>query len=137
MENTELKRALRCSGKAALGLLAVMAGLLLLYHCPFRYFFGVSCPGCGMTRALLAAVRSDFETAFSYHPLFPLLIPAALWIGLRAHGLLRMSSRKETAYILAFAGAFILVYVVRLLSGDPVIAPEPESGLLLRILSGL
>lgn len=137
MENTELKRALRRSGKAALGLLAVMAGLLLLYHCPFRYFFGVSCPGCGMTRALLVAVRSDFETAFSYHPLFPLLIPAALWIGLRAYGLLRMSSRKETAYILAFAGAFILVYVVRLLSGDPVIAPEPESGLLFRILSGL
>lgn len=135
MENVKLRRALRRGGKAALGLLAVAAGLLLLYHCPFRYVFGVSCPGCGMTRALLAAVFSDFETAFSYHPLFPLLIPAALWLGLRACG--RPPFKRETAYILAFAGAFILVYAARLLSGDPVVAPEPASGLLFRMLPGL
>ena len=52
------------------------AALLLVYHCPFRYIFGVSCPGCGMTRALVAAVFSDLETAFGFHPLFPLLVPA-------------------------------------------------------------
>ena len=112
MANMELRRALRRGGKAALGLLAVAAGLLLLYHCPFRYVFGVSC-----------------------HPLFPLLIPAALWLGLRACG--RLPSKRETAYILAFAGAFILVYAARLLPGDPVVAPEPASGLLFRVLPGL
>ena len=95
-----------------------------------------------MTRALVAAVFSDLETAFGFHPLFPLLVPAALWIGLRACGLracglLHMPRKRETAYILAFAGVFILVYLVRLLCGDPVIAPDPESGLLFRLLRAL
>ncbi|MFR7551894.1 MAG: DUF2752 domain-containing protein [Acutalibacteraceae bacterium] len=134
MANMKLRRALRRGGKAALGLLAVAAGLFLLYQCPFRYVFGVSCPGCGMTRALLAAVFSDFETAFSYHPLFPLLIQRRSGWPAR---LRRLPSKRETAYILAFAGAFILVYAARLLSGDPVVAPEPASGLLFRVLPGL
>lgn len=60
----------------------------------------------------------DLETALGFHPLFPLLVPAALWIGLRVCGLLHMSRKRETAYILAFAGVFILVYLVRLLCGD-------------------
>ena len=48
-----------------------------------------------------------------------------------------MPRKRETAYILAFAGVFILVYLVRLLCGDPVIAPDPESGLLFRLLRAL
>ena len=57
-----------------------LCAVILSYHlltwftgCPFRFFFGISCPGCGMTRALLAALRLDFAAAFSYHPLFFLL----------------------------------------------------------------
>ena len=128
MEKTVRNTKARRLAKILLGLLAAAAALLLVYHCPFRYIFGVSCPGCGMTRALVA---------FGFHPLFPLLIPAALWIGLRACGLLHMPRKRETAYILAFAGVFILVYLVRLLCGDPVIAPDPESGLLFRLLRAL
>ena len=137
MEKTVRNTKARRLAKILLGLLAAAAALLLVYHCPFRYIFGVSCPGCGMTRALVAAVFSDLETAFGFHPLFPLLVPAALWIGLRACGLLHMPRKRETAYILAFAGVFILVYLVRLLCGDPVIAPDSESGLLFRLLRAL
>lgn len=137
MEKTVRNTKARRLAKILLGLLAAAAALLLVYHCPFRYIFGVSCPGCGMTRALVAAVFSDLETAFGFHPLFPLLVPAALWIGLRACGLLHMPRKRETAYILAFAGVFILVYLVRLLCGDPVIAPDPQSGLLFRLLRAL
>ena len=57
-----------------------LCAVILSYHlltwftgCPFRFFFGISCPGCGMPRALLAALRLDFAAAFSYHPLFFLL----------------------------------------------------------------
>ena len=55
-----------------------LCAVILSYHlltwftgCPFRFFFGISCPGCGMTRALLAALRLDFAAAFSYHPSLP------------------------------------------------------------------
>ncbi len=125
------------AARAVLALLAVAGALVLLYHCPFRALFGVACPGCGMTRALLSAVFSDFKTAFAYHPLFPLLIPAALWIGLRLFGRLRLSAKRETPYILLFAGVFFLVYIVRLCSGDPVVAPDVAHGLVPRLLAGL
>ena len=62
-----------------------LCAVILSYHlltwftdCPFRFFFGISCPGCGMTRALLAALRLDFAAAFSYHPLF-FLLPFSCW----------------------------------------------------------
>lgn len=38
--------------------------------CLFLTIFGIPCPGCGMTRALLAALRLDFPAAFSHHPMF-------------------------------------------------------------------
>ncbi|MDD7645970.1 MAG: DUF2752 domain-containing protein [Ruminococcus bromii] len=112
----------------------VVACLVLIYHCPFRYLFGVACPGCGMTRALLAAVFSDFEAAFAFHPLFPLLIPAALYLGLRESGRLRLTPRAENTYILLFAGLFILVYVLRLCAGDPIVQPDFSASWLARVL---
>lgn len=38
--------------------------------CVFRTVTGVPCPGCGMTRAWLAALRLDLPAALAYHPLF-------------------------------------------------------------------
>ncbi len=53
---------------AYLGLVALLYTLGL--SCIFQSIFGISCPGCGMTRALLAALRFDFKAAFSFHPMF-------------------------------------------------------------------
>lgn len=122
-------------GKLLLILLIAAAGLVFFYHCPFRYFFGISCPGCGMTRALLAAVFSDFETAFSYHPLFPMLIPVGVYIVLYVFFGMRVPSRRQNAYLILIAVVMILVYVLRLISGDPVVTPDPESRLVAQILS--
>ena len=38
-------------------------------RCIFLHFFGIPCPGCGMTRALLSVLRFDFAAAFHFHPL--------------------------------------------------------------------
>lgn len=38
--------------------------------CPIKYITGISCPGCGMTRAWLSALHLQFHQAFLYHPLF-------------------------------------------------------------------
>lgn len=45
--------------------------------CPIKYITGVSCPGCGMSRACFAALRFDFAAAFAYHPLW-IALPVAL-----------------------------------------------------------
>lgn len=38
--------------------------------CVWRHFFGVECPGCGMTRSLLSLLRGDIRAAFAFHPMF-------------------------------------------------------------------
>ena len=96
--------------------------------CPFRFFFGISCPGCGMTRALLAALHLDFAAALSFHPLF-FLLPLFLlgyyldpWIDWSRHTFLFIFG------IVLFVG----VYLIRLLVlHDPVVAWHPSSGVLL------
>ena len=54
---------------------SVIVGIYFLLHivgigCPIRFLTGISCAGCGMTRAWLSVGKMDFESAFYYHPLF-------------------------------------------------------------------
>ena len=51
----------------------VFAGVMYGFSvpCVIRAVTGVPCPGCGMTRALISALRLDFVAAFLHHPLFP------------------------------------------------------------------
>jgi hypothetical protein len=49
--------------------------------CLFRRLAGIPCPGCGLSRALLALVRGQWGDAGRLHPLAPLvaLEGAAIW----------------------------------------------------------
>lgn len=51
-------------------LLAVAVFYSLQISCVFQRFLGIPCPGCGMTRAMLAVLRLDLNAAFAYHPMF-------------------------------------------------------------------
>ena len=51
-------------------LMLALLGLLCLWGCPFRRLLGLSCPGCGMTRAWLCALRGQWQSALAYHRLF-------------------------------------------------------------------
>ena len=50
----------------------VFAGGCYVWNLPciIKSLTGVSCPGCGMTQAFLAAIRLDFATAFAHHKMF-------------------------------------------------------------------
>ena len=50
----------------------------VLWRCPIAELFGVPCPGCGLTRALLALARGDVAGAVRLHPLSPALVPLAI-----------------------------------------------------------
>ncbi len=50
--------------------IVVLLFALFVQNCIFKRFFGIHCPGCGMTRACVSALRFDFASAFSYHPMF-------------------------------------------------------------------
>lgn len=45
----------------------VICNFLFGTVCPIAFFFGVPCPGCGMTRAAFALLRGDFRLAAQYN----------------------------------------------------------------------
>ena len=62
---------------------SIILVVLLLYqvtgiHCPIKYFFGIPCPACGMTRSFLSLLRLDIRGSFSYNPMSCLVIIAVL-----------------------------------------------------------
>ena len=38
--------------------------------CPIKYITGISCAGCGMSRAWISLLHFNIHDAFMYHPLF-------------------------------------------------------------------
>ena len=52
------------------------------WSCPFRNYLGCPCPGCGMTRGVIALLSGDWQMSVTYHAFAPLLLLALLSIGL-------------------------------------------------------
>jgi hypothetical protein len=72
------------SRRDKLFVLAIGAGILAIWlvlqpGCPFRNLTGIPCPGCGMSRAWLAALRLEWGLAFDYHPMF-WAVPVLGWM---------------------------------------------------------
>jgi hypothetical protein len=58
----------------------VAAILVDLPLCPTAATFGIPCPGCGLTRATLAALHGHVAEAFHFHPLFFFVTPLYLGV---------------------------------------------------------
>lgn len=115
---------------AAIGLAALLLHILGI-GCPIKFMFGISCPGCGMTRACLSAIHFDFAEAFSFHPLF-WVIPCYI-IGY----CFREKIPKKVINILNIIViiAFISVYFIRMfyVKGEIVVF-SPGEGLIYRVI---
>lgn len=117
---------------AALAIIGFYAVLFALdITCPIKFVTGVSCPGCGMTRACLSLLEGDPARAFYYHPLVWLL-PIALALYLFRARLPRWAVRYAPA---AVGVLFFVVYLIRMLRGcaPDIVVFSPENGLLCRL----
>lgn len=114
-------------GLAAYCAIATVADL----SCIIKTFTGISCPGCGMTRACIALTRLDFSDAWYFHPLvFYLIMVIPLMIVLYLKDKDRLCKR-----ILVFSAVLMLaVYLYRMIAAQtPVLVFEPENGILGRL----
>jgi hypothetical protein len=91
--------------------------------CALKRVTDISCPGCGMTRALGALARGDLAGAVLLHPLaipfaaeVALLWGAAGWALVRRHPL-RLGDAVLKAAVLWHAVAFLAVWVGRAATG--------------------
>ena len=51
-----------------------VAGSEMPVVCPSRLLFGVTCPGCGMTRSVLLTLGGDLRGALTVNPAGPVLV---------------------------------------------------------------
>jgi len=108
----------------ALGVLAVvdLSDSARATMCPWRQCTGVSCPGCGMTRAVSRLLHGDVGGAIRYHPLVFMVLAeivaliGAMWVWARRGR--RMSIRWINVIIVVNIVVLVSVWVVRALTGS-------------------
>ena len=92
----------------------LLCWVLFRWPCVIRTIIGIPCPGCGLSRAWLAALRLELSAAFSYHPLFwtvPLLGLYMLW-----DGELFTKPWLNKLFPAVLLGAYLLCYGIRLVA---------------------
>lgn len=97
--------------KRMMGLMGILF-LCLFYQCPFRLFFHIECPGCGMTRALFSLMKLDFKQAFQYHSLFPLVILCGGYYVFREY--VYIGRKREQFASVVIAVLFIIRWGIRM-----------------------
>lgn len=107
---------------------------LLHFGCPIKGFTGISCPGCGMTRATISALLLHFKDAFYFHPLFP--ITPIMFLLFLFDGYVPVKIKK-TAWIIIIL-LFLFVYFYRLFfTENAVVSIDIWSGLVLKLLHNI
>ncbi len=117
-----------CAAVAAVAVYIVIR--IFGYVCPVRIFTGFSCPGCGMTRAWRAFLSGNIREAFYYHPLFLFAVPIALIPFLEE----KLPKKVFDALFILIALLFVVVYIIRMMSGSPVLVRDMHKGLIWRSL---
>lgn len=122
--------------------MAAIAAVVVLYvvlenlgiTCPIKFFTGISCAGCGMSRAWLSVLRLDMAGAFRYHPLF-FLPPVALVVILLKS---KMNIKIYKIFMFTIVAAFVIVYVYRMIWGDgDIVVFKPRDSIIWRIIKSL
>jgi hypothetical protein len=110
--------------------LAVLILAGLPWRCPLLAITGHPCPTCGLTRATRLALHGDFAAATRMHPLWPIVGPACVALGVaETVGFVRRGAwgvaldRKATGVVVVGVAALLIaVWIARFAGalGGPV-----------------
>ncbi len=98
--------------------------------CPIKFVSGISCPGCGLTRAWLAFLHLDIKGAFYYHPLF-FLVPFIIALVICKD---RVNKRVYNILMCLIIMAYVIIYAIRLLQGSDIVVFKPYDNILFRLI---
>lgn len=103
---------------------------LLGIGCPIKFVTGISCMGCGMTRAWLCVLRLDFKSAFYYHPGFWLPPLVLILFYLKNKKIIK----NYKFFMFTATAIFVIIYLVRLIYlNDDIVVFQPENNILSKI----
>lgn len=103
-----------------------LAGIELPILCTVRAISGLPCPGCGLTRSVVAALHGELARAVAAHPIGPLVLAWLLLEGARHALWLAVPKRRAAIEVggrlldrggLLLAGVLFATWVVRLVAG--------------------
>lgn len=103
-----MKGFVLAAAAAALFGLAAVFGMECIWH----RLFGIICPGCGMTRAVIALIHGDIAAAFYYHPMVWSL--PVIFIYIAANGHVFKNRIVNYGILAVIAAGFAVSYIIRL-----------------------
>lgn len=122
-QNEKSKRIL---GSASFLLVLAAVIFVIGWACPIYYTFGIPCPGCGMTRALVALLQGNISLSWQYAPM---LILSLLWL---LTWPLFKDKQKWIIIWAAMTGVCWMIRMVLFFPNDPM--PINHGAFLMRIL---
>ena len=123
------RKELICAATAVVVLYTAMESIGIT--CPIKFITGISCAGCGMSRAWIALLHFNIHEAFMYHPLF--FLPPVVVIVMLLKSKINIKIYKIIIFTIIIM--FAIVYICRLIwSGDDVVVFEPQNNILFRII---
>ena len=120
--------------KKIVSTLVVIAAFVVFYlfvGCPIRFFTGICCAGCGMTRAAFSLLKLDFASAFYFNP----LVFTMPFFGIL--GLIFRKDRKKLKIIVSILCiALLALYIYRMVTGSApdVVYFDPEKGMIYKFV---
>lgn len=81
-------------------------------RCVFISLFGIPCPGCGMTRAVISALNLNFSSAFSYHFMFWSL--PIMYVYFLCDGNLFKNKKIDIVVWIAILSGFVIKWILDL-----------------------
>lgn len=107
-------------------IITAIVSFYLFLGCPIRVFFGVCCPGCGMTRALFSLIAGNLGMACYYNVfLFFLPLPVLAFFFRKQWGI-----KVFYCVSVVFLLALLIYYIIRLTHGSEIAYFRPEDGLI-------
>lgn len=115
------------------GIILVYLFLEVVLHitCPIKFMTGISCAGCGMSRAWLSVLKGDIHKAFYYHPLF-WTIPFILIVYLFRHRIPeKVLHILEVIIIVMFIGTWLYRFTI---PNQDIVVFEPWNSFPVRVI---
>lgn len=100
-----------------------VAGRELPVICPSRLLFGVTCPGCGMTRSVLLTLGGDLRGALNVNPAGPVLVAALILLAAqllfaaRVNGADHQSQRRLLSWASVYGAVVVSVMLIQWAGG--------------------